>query len=143
MGVAFLTFFAGARTDAFLAGALAVVLVTRPDLVLERTVLDSTTAGAATLFFLGADLVGGLAALFLAGTDFLTEAGFVFGTALVALVAVLEGLVTLFLLFAFGFVAAVLFLAGVTFLETAGFFSPAGLATFGASLVVPDGPELC
>lgn len=137
-----MAFFAGARVDAFLAGALAVVLVTRPDLVLERTALDSTTAGAATVFFFGADLVAGLAALFLAGADFLTVAGFAFGASLVALVAVLEGLVTLFLLFAFGF-TAVIFLAGVAFLATAGFFSPAGLATFGASLVVPDGPELC
>ena len=42
------TFFAGARAAAFFAtGDLAVVLVTRPDLVLERTALDSTMAGAA------------------------------------------------------------------------------------------------
>lgn len=128
-------FFAGARADAFLtAGDLAVDLVTRPDLVFERTVFFSTTAGAATVFFLGATLGAGLAATFF-GALAVTLA---FGVAL----AFGAALTTLFLLFAFGF-TAVLFLAGVTFLETAGFFSPAGLATFGASLVVPDGPELC
>lgn len=141
MGVAFFT--AAFFGVAFLAGVvLAVVLVTRPDLVFPRTAGLSTTAGACwtisrelagigrpRLTALGAAAFFGFAAaLGLAAFGFATLVALAFGAAL-ALVAVV-------------FLVAVAFfgLAAEGFLSFFSVLAAAGLGSFLASLVPPELP---
>lgn len=159
MGVAF--FFGAA---AFFAAGFAADLVTRPDLVLLRTVGFSTTAlayncslalthdcdeesswqltafGAAAFFgaaFFGAAAVF-LTAAFFGAASFLATT--FFGAAAFFSAA---GLAAAFLVVVAFFAAAGAFLVvAVAFFGAAAFFSAAafGAAVFFASLVVPDGP---
>jgi hypothetical protein len=106
------------------AGVLAVVLVTRPDLVLPRTAGFSSTAGAA--FFAAGFLALGAAAFGFAAA-FLAEAAFGFAAAALAA----------------GLAAPTFFSFGAAFLTGAAFgFAAAGFGSFFASLVPPDDPEV-
>ena len=133
MGVAFAAFLVvvfalGAFLTPGLVVAEALVLVTRPVLVLPITIFSSTTAGAAVgVFFvrLAPELDVGLAAAFLVVVAF-----FVAGLAALVLVAAFLGAAFLVPVAAFGFAAA--FFA-------AGFFAAAGL---GAALLSLMGPEV-
>lgn len=131
-----------------MAGAEA--LVTRPDLVLVRT------AGVSSFFVAGEDF---FVAVFFAGAAFLAGAASFFGAAALAFgaasffaagadfvgVVFLAGVAVFLVAAFFGaafFVAgaAVAFLAGAAASFSAG-CSFLAVAPFGASLVVPDGPE--
>ena len=129
-----MAFFAAAGfLGAGFVDAEALVLVTRPLLVLPRTFFSSTTAGASVVFLvtLAPVLDLGLAALV------------VVAFLVVALVVVLA-FVALGLAAAFSFLGAAAFFGAAVLVAAffaAGFFSPAGLAaSFLASLMVPEVP---